>query len=138
MNRKAARCAGFTLIEVMVALLIVAVALPALMFQLGTQLDGSSDIEARTVAGWVAQEVLTLRQLEIARDGGGAGYTRGESEMANRRWLWQLTEEPTPVPGLLRLTVDVAVDSEPAETLNSLTVYLAPDHHRPVIRSEDE
>jgi general secretion pathway protein I len=127
MKRICPQCAGFTLIEVMVALLIVAVALPALMFQLGTQLDSAGDLEARTVAGWVAQEELALRQLQASLGQvGGAGYTQGESEMANRNWLWQLTLEQTPVPGLVRHTIDVASASEPSVTLSSFTVYLAP------------
>ena len=127
MNRKLARCAGFTLIEVMVALLIVAVALPALMFQLGTQLDSTGNLEARTIAGWVAQEELALRQLQASRGQvGGAGYTQGEAEMADRSWLWQLTLEPTAVPGLIRHTIDVASAEEPSVTLSSFTVYLAP------------
>jgi len=127
MQRIFSQCVGFTLIEVMVALLIVAVALPALMFQLGTQLSSSGDLEARTIAGWVAQEELALRHLQAALGQvAGEGYTQGESEMANRRWLWQLTLEQTPVLGLVRHTIDVASASAPSVTLSSFTVYLAP------------
>ena len=121
-------CAGFTLIEVMVALLIVAVALPALMFQLGTQLDSSANLEARTIATWVAREELAQRQLQASIGlVGDAAYIQGESEMANRRWSWQMTLEQTAVPGLVRHTINVASASAPEVTLSSYTLYLAPN-----------
>jgi len=116
---------GFTLVEVMVALFIVALALPALMFQLGTQLDSVQNLQSRTVAAWVAQNQLALLQL---RAGQGQlavpGYSRGEAELAGTQWQWQMNIETTPVPGLLRHTIDVASALAPSDTLMSLTAYL--------------
>ena len=45
---------GFTLIEVMVALTVVAVTLPALLFLLSQQIDGTAYLRDRSVAQWVA------------------------------------------------------------------------------------
>lgn len=111
---KAGRSAGFTLIEVMVALMIVGIALPALMFQLGTQLDNTGVINDRTQAAWVAQDQLALLQLrQAAGETLSAGEWRGEVENAGRRWYWLRIAEPTPAPGLLRHSIRVA-DSEQA------------------------
>lgn len=116
---------GFTLVEVMVALFIVALALPALMFQLGTQLDSVQNLQSRTVAGWVAQNQLALLQLNASQGQLAApGYSRGESELAGVQWQWQMNVETTPVPGLLRHTIDVASALAPTDTLTSLTAYL--------------
>ena len=47
---------GFTLIEVMVALTVVAVTLPALLFLLSQQIDGTAYLRDRSVAQWVAAD----------------------------------------------------------------------------------
>ncbi|ALO47027.1 type II secretion system minor pseudopilin GspI [Pseudohongiella spirulinae] len=108
---------GFTLVEVMVALFIVALALPALMFQIGSQVNTVSELRDRTVASWVAQNQLALLELSMLPD------NRGQVEMSGRQWLWQMNTEPTAVPGLQRYTVEVTSVQRPADTLSRLVVY---------------
>ena len=59
------RVRAFTLIEVLVALAIVAVALAAGMRALAQSADGASSLKARTLALWVAQNRLANAQLVI-------------------------------------------------------------------------
>lgn len=54
---------GFTLLEAMIALMIVAMALPALITLVLTQLDGSASIRDKTYAYWVAENQLTRVRL---------------------------------------------------------------------------
>ncbi len=117
---------GFTLIEVMVALLVVGIALPALMFQLGAQLDATDRFRQQTIASWVAKNQMSHLQLDAAAGMmTTAAFREGETELAGRRWSWQLSVEETPVPGLLRHRLDVAAKERPADTLASLTSYLS-------------
>ena len=51
---------GFTLIEVMVALTVVAVTLPALLFLLSQQIDGTAYLRDRSVAQWVAADLSLI------------------------------------------------------------------------------
>ena len=60
---------GFTLVEVMVALAVVAVALPALLVTLSQQLDGLRYLEDRTQAQWVAANRLAELRLVIGAKG---------------------------------------------------------------------
>ena len=60
---------GFTLIEVMVAMAVVAVALPALLFALIQQVDGTGYLRERTLASWVAANKLSELQLIVANSG---------------------------------------------------------------------
>ena len=114
---------GFTLIEVMVAMLIVGIALPALMFQLGSQADNSDRIHERTRASWVVQDQLVLLQLRQAAGAVlDAGEWRGESQMGGRTWYWLRIAEPTPAPGLLRHSIRVA-DSPQALSAADSAVY---------------
>ena len=99
---------GFTLVEVMVALFVVAVALPALMFQLGTQLDSTAVLRDKSLASWVAQDQLAMIKLQSA--GNVTGELHGERQLAGREWPWLLTTEATPVPGMVRQTVRVYPD----------------------------
>jgi len=123
------RPAGFTLIEVMVALMIVGIALPALMFQLGTQLDSTQVINNRTQAAWIAQDQLALLHLrQAAGETLSAGEWQGESVNGGRQWYWRRTAEPTPAPGVLRHTIRV-YDASTAmasadQALISLDAYL--------------
>src|SRR5690606_9787290 len=122
---------GFTLVEVMVALAIVAIALPALMFQLGTQLDGRQLAQDRLLASWVAQEQLSHSRLINAATAAEAyplSTDQGHLEMAGRVWYWQQTVQPTPVSRLFRHDIHVALTAQDAvagpSALFSLEAYL--------------
>lgn len=117
---------GFTLVEVMVALFIVAVALPALMFQLGTQLDSTASLRDKTLATWVAEDQVAMLRLAAASGQVVTNAEQGDAMMAGRAWRWQLTSETTPLPGMNRVTVEVFdafTSSTGQSALVSLTVY---------------
>lgn len=120
---------GFTLVEVMVALFVVAVALPALMFQLGTQLSSTEVLRDKTLASWVAQDQLALHRLQSA--GNASGELQGERLLAGREWPWLLSTEATPVPGMVRQTLsvyaDVAARQQQRDAVVEVTVYARPD-----------
>ena len=78
---------GFTLVEVMVALAVVAVALPALLLTLSQQLDGLRYLEDRTQAQWVAANRLAeLRLVAGAKGSLQTGRVSGTEELAGRSW----------------------------------------------------
>ncbi len=116
---------GFTLVEVMVALFIVAVALPALMFQLGTQLSSSGALQDKTLASWVAQDQLAIHSLQSG--GNTATDLQGERLLAGREWPWQLSTQATPVPGMVRQTLSVYPDAvarqRQRDAVVEITVY---------------
>jgi|GEM_PF-5538562 len=51
---------GFTLIEVLIALMIVSVALPALMLRVQSVSDNTAYMEEKTFAYWVAQNKMQV------------------------------------------------------------------------------
>lgn len=87
--------AGFTLVEVLVALAVLTIALAAVMRALSQSIDTSASLRDRTVAMWVAQNRLATHQ--VTRDFPPLDTTEGEAEMAGRAWRWR--EQVTPAPG---------------------------------------
>lgn len=94
--RQVHRQGGFTLMEAMIALMIVAMALPALVTLVMTQLDGSAAVRDKTYAYWVAENQLTrVRLLHAQRmqkrlpDYKVPEKDSGTVDLAGMRWQWQ-------------------------------------------------
>ncbi len=121
--------AGFTLVEVMVAMAVVAVALPALLFALIQQLDGTEHLRDRTLASWVASNQLAALRLMVEKDGRlPSGRLSGESRLADREWYWWVEQEKTEVPGFIRVEIRVATDTKLENApLHTLNAFLAPE-----------
>ena len=118
---------GFTLVEVMVALAVVAVALPALLVTLSQQLDGLRYLEDRTHAQWVAANRLAELRLVVGAKGSlQTDRVSGTEEMAGRTWYWWSEGVETEVPGFFRYEIVVS-DQEDGEAspVHTLDGYLA-------------
>ena len=119
------RTSGFTLIEVMVALLIVGVALSAMLVRIQGFIDNSAYLRDKTLASWVA-----LNELELVRLANQADHSllednlNGEAELANRQWVWRIEPEKTEAEGFQQITVMVADADDEENWLITLTGYL--------------
>ena len=103
---------AFTLVEVMVALAVVAIAVPALLLTLSQQIYGTRYLQDRIQAQWIAANRLAeLRLVAAAKGTLQTGLITGSKEMAGRIWYWWSESEGTQVPGFFRYEVTVS-DSE--------------------------
>ena len=120
---------GFTLVEVMVAMAIVALALPALMFALQQQVDATGYLRDKSMAHSVAANKLTeVRILALARGDLLKGRESGFVTMAERDWYWWMESKLTEVPLFYRLQVDVALAEEDVNSpLYTLVAFLPAD-----------
>lgn len=112
---------AFTLVEVLVALALLAVALAAGMRALAQSADGAGTLKARTLALWVAQNRLAHAQLEPS----SAGNARGEAVQAGTRFVWEVRAGGTPNPAFRRIDITVAAADAPDYALARLTGYVA-------------
>ena len=79
---------GFTLVEVMVALLILALSLTALQFRISQHVNNSTYLKDKTVAGWIAQNQMELLRLESRTLNVAITEPRsGTVTMAGKDWL---------------------------------------------------
>lgn len=85
-RREPAGCRGFTLLEVMVALAVVALALGAIIESTGQGARNAAYLRDRTIAHWVATDVIT--EMQVAKDFAALGLRNGSRDMAGQTWEW--------------------------------------------------
>lgn len=117
--KQLASARGFTLLEVLIALAIVAMSVGAL---LGTVTSSASNViylKEKTLAEWVALNRLT--ELRIDKNMPDVGKRKGNSVLGGMRWEWEEEVVELPVKGLLRIDVrahttgEFVDDSRPAD-----------------------
>ncbi len=112
---------GFTLLEVLVALVILTLTMSGLVTSIGDGASNQSALEERTFAQWVALNQVAKMQLEQPNI--KKGNKNGVEEMAGRAWSWKQKIESTSDPHVHRIIVTVdreERDSELARTIGYL------------------
>lgn len=100
------RTRGFTLIEVVVALFVIALGMGALLTTLARSADTVAYLRDKSFAQWVALNRLSELRLSTARQ--ETGVSRDSVEYAGSTWLWQQEISESGIDGLLRVDVRVA------------------------------
>lgn len=111
------RAAGFTLMEVLVALVILALALGALIKTAGDHALLVADLETRTQAFVVAEN--QLHRLQATKQWPDASEQKDVLEQDGRRWQWQARFESTPDPDLKRVVLDVRLADVPGQSMGN-------------------
>jgi general secretion pathway protein I len=115
------RSGGFTLIEVLVALAIVAITLGAGLRAAGVLTDNAQRLAAVSAAQWCADNQLTA--LRLARQLPGIGDAEFSCEQLGRTYTGQLRTRETPNPNFRR--VDASVSDEAGQPLLTLSTVLS-------------
>jgi general secretion pathway protein I len=120
---------GFTLVEILVALAIVAIALTAGMRALTQATDSAAALKARTLALWIAQDRLAAAQ--IATPWPALGGYRGDAKQAGSSFVWEATVTTTPNPAFRKIEIVVAEPQTADYALARLTGFLGNPEPRP-------
>jgi general secretion pathway protein I len=96
---------GFTLIEVLVALAIVAIALVAALKAVANLAEASDALHRRLVAGWSAQN--RLAEIRLRHEWPEVGTRQFGCSQGNVELVCIETVEPTPNPVFRRIIVKV-------------------------------
>jgi general secretion pathway protein I len=113
---------GFTLLETLVALGILAIALAAVLRASGASTVHASEMRIRLLADWVAQNRLALQ--EARNDFPAPGKQEGEETEAGQRLLWSEEASATPNPAFRRVEITVTSADDPQHVLRKLTGFL--------------
>jgi general secretion pathway protein I len=110
---------GFTLIEVLVALAIVAVALAAGMKASGALTNNAQRLADVSAAQWCADNELTA--LKLTRNTPGVGDNDFGCDQLGRHYNGTLSVRPTPNPNFRRIDAVMASDDgTPLLTLSTV------------------
>ena len=112
---------GFTLLEVLVALAVVAIAMGALISSGGHAARTASGLEERLFAHWVASNRLV--QLRLQPGWPKIGKDSGTEQMAGRKWQWRQEVTATPEKRVRKVTVRVS--NRAGEEVTRLVGYIS-------------
>jgi len=97
---------GFTLVEVMVALAIVAFSLTAIAASMNQMIDAAYSMRERTYASWIAQNKIA--EMRLSNDPAEVSTTSGEVDYANGQWAWEADVSETGIENFFRVDVSVS------------------------------
>lgn len=113
--------AGFTLIEVLVALAVLAIALAAVMRVVTQSIETTISLRDHLEAQWVAEDRMTEHQLR--RDWLPIDTTSGTKEFNGREWRWSEQVSATPIDKFRRVEIEVRAGDD-KEVLGHIVGYL--------------
>jgi general secretion pathway protein I len=99
--------AGFTLIEVLIALAILAIALTAAMRAASVATDSANETKLRTLATWIAQNRIAEINAATTTTLPGVGESNGRQTMANIEFEWKQKISNTPNAAFRKIEVQV-------------------------------
>ena len=120
-NRKAVK--GFTLLEVLIALSVLAIALGAIIQSVAATTNNIGYLRDRTFAHWVAMNKVAELQTGTG-DWPPLGNTDGTYELANYEWYWKVAVVEAGVKNIRRLEVEVRRDRDSKQALSSLVALM--------------
>lgn len=98
---------GFTLIEVLLALTIIAIALTALIKSTAQTVAGTTRLKEKTISHWVAMQAVTSIQLGLLEIPATQEITQ-VTTMLGQRWYWRARLKPTPVKYMQQINITVS------------------------------
>lgn len=113
---------GFTLIEIMVALAVIAIGMAAVMSAVSTTVNNAAGLRDRTFAQWVAMNKLTEMQLD--HEWPGTHTYDGSSVLADHEWFWDMDVKKTPFDNMRLVTISVRANKDDKSSLVSLVGYV--------------
>lgn len=116
---------GFTLFEVLVALVVAAVALSASVKLIGQYAGNSARIQERLYGHWAASNLLVNGQLAEAWP--DTDTTDGEIRFAGRDWFWRRLVTDTPYAGVRRVEVQLFFEEQDQEYVTRMAGYSGED-----------
>jgi len=113
---------AFTLLEVLVALTIIAITLGAVIKTTSDQTASTTYLKQKAIGHWVA--VNALNQLLLEKKWPSLGKSTDSISMARHEWHWQREVEKTLSPDSRKVIYKVFSDSELQNQVTLLVGYV--------------
>lgn len=122
------RYRGFLLVELLIALVILALPLAAFTRTINQSIDTTAGLRDRSIALWIAQDQLAVH--EMRGDWPATKTVSGTREMAGRNWRWQEKVLATPTPQMRRIEIEVR-DADRNDVLARLVGFIRDPNSKP-------
>ncbi|WP_189400092.1 type II secretion system minor pseudopilin GspI [Arenicella chitinivorans] len=106
------RESGFTLLEVMIALIFVSLGIATVIEVTSQHVMNLSELEKRAMAGWVASNKVAEIQYEAKTSKVRTGNKNDRVKMGGMRWRTRAKIEKTEIERVFMLTVEVRDDED--------------------------
>jgi general secretion pathway protein I len=113
---------GFTLIEMVVAVAILAMAMAAILSGMARYADNTAHLRERTVALWIAHNRLT--EIELQPTWPDVGRSDGEVQFGGQKWRWEAEVQGTTDDRLRRIDIRILSPQRDGDAA-SLSAFLA-------------
>lgn len=113
---------GFTLIEIIIALVVISVALGAVIATTGNSVNHGAHIKDKTIALWVAQNVIA--DVNIKNNWLSTGVKNQDMMMAGRQWFIKNNVIQTPDKNIRKMDVSIFTDQKSENKIITLTAYI--------------
>ncbi len=121
--RRLSHNSGFTLLEVLVALAILAITLGALIKASGSYASNATYLKEKTFAQWIAQNKAV--EYQLANKFPSLGSREGDVNYALQEWRWRVKVSNTDDRRLRRLRIDIILSGgEFKKPLVSLVAFV--------------
>jgi general secretion pathway protein I len=101
------KSAGFTLIEVLVALAILSIALTAIIKFTSQNIRDTIYIQNKVIASWVGTQIINEIRAGVLKLPDAPEKLKQETEMLGQQWPWQASFVASPNPHIKEIHVDV-------------------------------
>lgn len=119
------RSSGFTLIEIVVALAVLALALGALISGMARYADTAGALRERTLGLWVAHN--RLAELELQPGLPPIGDSDGDVTLGGVEWRWNVRVSEGADPALRRIEIGVRLKGQEGDVTH-LTTFFSQAH----------
>jgi general secretion pathway protein I len=113
---------GFTLLEVLIALAVLAVALAAAIKAVTSHVSNVAYLKERSMAHWVGLNALT--ELRVSGQWPSSGEIKGDETMTGREFKWVISVTEVEGGDVRRLDVKVTPADDAERPLSSMVAYV--------------
>jgi general secretion pathway protein I len=114
---------GFTLLEILIALAILAIALSSIIAVASNQSVNVAYLRDKTLAHWVAMNKMT--ELQVSNQWPATGKKRGDEEMGLQKWYWKREISKTPDDRVRQVEIRVYRNRDDENSVSRLVSFLS-------------